>query len=77
MTRPEIEPPVSWAIGDQSTSRPMGCLHKIHWDFEIQIDHLILARRPNLVIVTKNQKTCQILDFAILADHRVKLKEER
>ena len=25
--------------------------HKILWDFEIQTVHLILARRPNLVIV--------------------------
>ena len=26
-------------------------IHKHHWDFEIQIDHLISARRPDLVIV--------------------------
>ena len=26
--------------------------HKIFWDFEIQTDHLISARRPELVIVT-------------------------
>ena len=29
--------------------------HKFHWDFEIQTDHLISARRPDLVIVTKKE----------------------
>ena len=28
--------------------------HKLLWDFEIKIDHLILARQPDQVIV--NQK---------------------
>ena len=31
-------------------------VHKIHWDFEIQSDHLISTRRPNLVIVKKKKK---------------------
>ena len=30
-------------------------MHKILWNFEIQTDHLISARRPDLVIV-KNKK---------------------
>ena len=29
---------------------------KIIWDFEIQMDHLISARRPNLVTVNKKKK---------------------
>ena len=53
---------------------------KILWDFEIQTDHLILTRRPNLVIISKKKKkkkerSCRIVVFAVLADHRVKLKE--
>ena len=28
--------------------------HKIHRDFEVQTDHLVLARRPNRVIINKN-----------------------
>ena len=28
-------------------------MHKFHWDFELQIDHLISARRPDLVITNK------------------------
>ena len=30
--------------------------HKRHWDFEKQTDHLILARRPDLVVVNNKEK---------------------
>ena len=30
--------------------------HKILWDFKIQIDHLILARRQDVVLINKNKK---------------------
>ena len=50
-------------------------MHKIIWYFEILTDHLISARRPDLVIVNKKERTCQVVDFAVPADHRVKLKE--
>ena len=47
------------------------------------MDHLIPARRPNLIIINKKKKrkkkekkrTCKIVDFAVPADHRIKLKE--
>ena len=29
--------------------------HRLFWDFEIQTDHLISARRPDLVIVNKKE----------------------
>ena len=45
------------------------------WDFEVQTDHHIEARRPDLIIVDKEKKTCQIVDFAIPGDHRVEIKE--
>ena len=48
--------------------------HKLRWDFEIQTDHLISTRRPDLVIVRK-KRSCPIVNFAVLADYRVKLKE--
>ena len=49
--------------------------HKL-WDFEIQTDHLISARRPDLVIVNNNKKrTCRIVNFAVSADYGVNLKE--
>ena len=48
--------------------------YKLLWDFEIQTDHQIMARRPDLIIINKN-RTCRIVDFAVPADHGVKLKE--
>ena len=50
--------------------------HRLLQGFEIQMDHLITARRPNLEIVNKKRKkTCRIVDFGVLAYHGVKLKE--
>ena len=52
--------------------------HKLLWDFHIQTDHLISARRPDLIIINKKKKKkkiCKIVDFAVPADHRIKLKE--
>ena len=45
--------------------------HKILWDFEIQTDHRISARRSDLVRVSKKKGTSQIVP----PDHWVKLKE--
>ena len=46
---------------------------KILWDFNIQTDHLIPARRPDLIIINKKKKKkkkiCKIVDFAVPADH--------
>ena len=51
--------------------------HKLLWDFNIQTDHLIPARRPDLIIINqkKRKRICKIVDFAVPADHRIKLKE--
>ena len=49
--------------------------HKLLWDFEIHTDHLILTRRPDLIIINKKKTICKIVDFAVPADHRIKLKE--
>ena len=48
--------------------------HKLLWDFDIQMDQQI---RPDLIIINKKKKKriCKIVDFAVLADHRIKLKE--
>ena len=50
-------------------------LHKLLWDFNIQTDHLIPARRPDLIIINKKKRTYKIVDFAVPADHRIKQKE--
>ena len=51
--------------------------HKLRLDFEIHTDHLIRARRSDIIIISKKKKEriCKIVDFAVLADHRIKLKE--
>ena len=49
--------------------------HKLLWDFDIQTDRIISARRPGLIIINEKKKICKIVDFAIPADHRIKLKE--
>ena len=49
--------------------------HKIQWDFDIQTDYLISARRPYLITINKKKRTCKIVDLASPFDHRVKLKE--
>ena len=46
------------------------------WDFNIHTDHLIPARRPDLIIIHKKKKRiCKIVDFAVPADHRINLKK--
>ena len=32
-------------------------------------------RRPDLIIIKKEKKACKIVDLAVPADHRIKLKE--
>ena len=51
--------------------------HKFPRDFYIQTDHYISARRRYLIITNnkKKKRTSRIVDFAIPALHRVKLKE--
>ena len=49
--------------------------HKLLRDFNIHRDHLISARKPELIIINKRKRTCKIVDFAVPADHRIKLKE--
>ena len=49
---------------------------KLLWDFNIQTDKVIEARRPDLVLVDKEKKECQIIDIAIPGDTRVWRKEE-
>ena len=50
--------------------------HKLLWDFNIQTDHLIPARRPDFIIINeKKKRICKIVDFAFPEDHRINLKE--
>ena len=50
-------------------------IHKILWDFHIEMDYLILARRLEIMLTKK--KPCYLVDLAVPADHRVKIKENK
>ena len=46
------------------------------WDFSVRTDHVIEARRPDLLIIDKSEKKCQIIDVEILEDERVRANED-
>ncbi|CAB4008758.1 Hypothetical predicted protein [Paramuricea clavata] len=48
---------------------------KILWDFNIQCDHVIECRRPDIVVVLKKEKECKIIDIAVPGDCRIGIKE--
>ena len=48
---------------------------KILWDMTIQCDHIIEARRPDIVVVEKDSNKAIIVDIASPWDHRVYEKE--
>ena len=49
--------------------------HKLLWDFDLQTDHLISARRPDFIVTNKKKRIFKIIDFAVPADQSIKLKE--
>ena len=49
--------------------------YKIYWDFMIQCDRMIEARKPDVVLIAKRTKDVRIIDIAIPGDKRVKDKE--
>ena len=48
---------------------------KLLWDINIQCDHVIEARRPDIVIIDKRRQNGIIVDIAVPADGRVHEKE--
>ena len=63
--------------GQYTTPAPVleNDMHKLVWDFDIQTDHLIPARRPDIILINKKKRICKIVDFVVPADHRINLKE--
>ena len=49
---------------------------KILWDFNVQTDHVIEARRPDMIVIDKTTRKCVIVDFAVPFDSRVSAKEQ-
>ena len=50
--------------------------YKIFWDFNIQTDHVIEARKPDLSVVDKKDRSCKIIHFAVPGDSRIEEKEK-
>ena len=52
--------------------------YKALWDFDIQTDHLISVRRPDLIIINKKRElaNCELC-CPDSPQHRVKLKESK
>ena len=48
---------------------------KILWDFSIQTDHVIQARRPDIIVKDKEIDHTWIIDIAVPGDKRVEEKE--
>ena len=44
---------------------------KLMWDVNMQSDHAIEARRPDIVVVNKQEQKFTIIDIAIPADKRI------
>jgi len=61
--------------------QPLPCLEnescKILWDFNIQTDHVIEARRPDMIIIDNKKRKANIVDFAVPADHRIEQSQQR
>ena len=40
--------------------------HKLLWDFDIHMDHLVSARRPDLMIINKKKKKREFAKLSTL-----------
>ena len=49
---------------------------KLLWDFKIQCDNMIEARRPDIVVLHKKEKKCLIVDVAVPGDCKINEKEK-
>ena len=48
--------------------------YKILWDFSIQTDHGIEARKLDLVVVDKKERSSKVIYFAVYGDSRIEEK---
>ena len=48
---------------------------KLLWDVNIQCDHVIEARSPDIVVANKQEKKCTVIDIALPVDKKIGEKE--
>ena len=46
------------------------------WDMNIQTDHVIEHRRPDIIVIGKDNKRALLIDIAVPEDARVEMKEQ-
>ena len=51
--------------------------HKLLWDFEVQTDHLISARRPGVVIIDKKKENLKICELCCPGRPQSKIERKR
>ena len=51
--------------------------HRIFQDLEIQTDHLLQTKRPDLQVIVNKKKNYQIMDVVISADHKNEKKKNK
>ena len=47
---------------------------RILWDFEVQTDHEIEVRSPDMIVTDTKHNICKMIDFAVPFDGRVDSK---
>ena len=50
---------------------------KILWDLNIQTNSMIEHRRRDMIIIDKTSKKAQIVDFALPADYRIEISQQK
>ena len=50
---------------------------KVLWNFNVQCDRMVEARRPEIIFVDKQAKEAKIIDITLPGDARVKTKNWR
>ena len=48
---------------------------KVLWDINVQCDNVIEAKRPDIILIDKNEQKGTIIDIAVPTDVRVGEKE--
>ena len=49
---------------------------KILRDLNIQTDHVIQHRRPDIVVLYKTERKCHLIDIAVPGEKTIELKEQ-
>ena len=49
---------------------------RILWDFNVYVDHMISARRPDIIVIDKSVSNAILIHVSIPSDKNISTKEE-